>query len=390
MTPGRGVQTRLIHGGRTGDTTAVSPPIFQTSTYLLRTPEEGAALSDQVAPAMFYTRYGSPNGKQVEALLAELEGSEAALAVGSGMAAVAAAILTHVSAGDHVVAQHTHYTASMSLLAETLPRFGVEVTQVDQRDVGTFAAAMRPRTKVIYTETPTNPTMALTDLAATAEIAHAGGAIAITDNTFASSFNQRPLALGYDIVVQSATKYLNGHADVTAGALMGTREAIERAWNYLRLHGPVLHPFEAWLLRRGLKTYGLRMAAHNSNALAVAQFLERHPAVERVHYPGLPSHPQHDLARRQMTGGFGGMLSFEVKGGYEAAYDVVRRTEVCLLAVSLGGVETLITHPASMVHSHQSDEQRARSGISAGLLRLSVGVEDVEDIVEDLDRALRR
>jgi len=391
MTQRRGVHTRLIHGGRTdGGTTAVSPPIFQTSTYVVRTPEEGAALSDQIAPAMFYTRYGSPNGKQVEAVLADLEGSEAALAVGSGMAAVAAAILTNVRAGDHVVAQHTHYTASMSLLAETLPRFGVEVTQVDQRDAAAFAAAMRPRTKVIYTETPTNPTMALTDLRATAEIAHAGGAIAITDNTFASPFNQRPLSLGYDIVVQSATKYLNGHADVTAGALMGTREAIERAWNYLRLHGPVLHPFEAWLLRRGLKTYGLRMAAHNSNALAVAQFLERHPALERVHYPGLPSHPQHDLARRQMTGGFGGMLAFEVKGGYEAAYDVVRRTEVCLLAVSLGGVETLITHPASMVHSHQSDEQRARSGISPGLLRLSVGVENVEDIVEDLDRALRR
>jgi cystathionine beta-lyase/cystathionine gamma-synthase len=391
MTRERGVQTRLIHGGRTGgESTGVSSPIFQTSTYVLRTPEEGAALSDQVAPAMFYTRYGSPNGKQVEALLADLEGSEAALAVGSGMAAVAAAILTHVRAGDHVVAQHTHYTASMSLLGETLPRFGVEVTQVDQRDVGAFAAAMRPRTKVVYTETPTNPTMTLTDLRATAEIAHAGGAVAITDNTFASPFNQRPLSLGYDIVVQSATKYLNGHADVTAGALMGTREAIAEAWNYLRLHGPVLHPFEAWLLRRGLKTYGLRMAAHNSNALAVAQFLEHHPAVECVHYPGLPSHPQHDLARRQMTGGFGGMLSFEVKGGYEAAYDVVRRTEVCLLAVSLGGVETLITHPASMVHSHLSDEQRARSGITPGLLRLSVGVENVEDIVEDLDRALRR
>ena len=190
------------------------------------------------------------------------------------MAAIATAILSNVRAGDHVVAQQTHYTATLSLLAETLPRYGIAVTQVDQRDTGAFERAMRPNTKIVYTETPTNPTMDLTDLRATAAIAHAAGALAITDNTFASAYNQRPLELGYDLVVHSATKYLNGHADVTAGAIIGARPLVEAAWEYARVHGPVLHPFEAWLLRRGLQTYGLRMAAHNRNALEVARFLE--------------------------------------------------------------------------------------------------------------------
>ncbi len=385
----RGLQTRLIHSPQAAnDTTAVSPPIFQTSTYLVRTPEEGAELAEQVAPTMFYTRYGSPNTKQVEVLLAELEGSEAALALGSGMAAITTAILANVRMGDHVIAQQTHYTATMSLFTQTLPRYGIEVTQVDQRDSEAFARAVRPNTKIVYTESPTNPTMDLTDLRATAEIAHAAGALAITDNTFASPYNQRPLDLGYDLAVHSATKYLNGHADVTAGAIMGSKELIDRAWEYARVHGPVLHPFEAWLLRRGLQTFGLRMAAHNANALDVAQFLEENPAVGRVFYPGLMSHAQHKLACQQMVGGFGGMLAFEVRGGYDAAYQVVRKTELCLLAVSLGGVETLITHPASMIHTRQTDEERRAAGISPGLIRLSVGVENVEDIIEDLEQAL--
>ena len=387
----RGMRTRLIHAARAAnETTAVSPPIYQTSTYLLRTPEEGAVLAEEIAPTAFYTRYGSPNAKQVEALLAALEGSEAALAVGSGMAAISTAILSNVRAGDHVIAQQTHYTGALSLLTDVLPRYGVEVTQVDQRDTPSFARAVRPNTKIIYTESPTNPTMDITDLRAAAQVAHEAGALAITDNTFASSYNQRPLELGYDLVVHSATKYLNGHADVTAGAIMGSRSLMDAAWEYTRVHGPVLHPFEAWLLRRGLQTYGLRMAAHNENALAVAQYLEGHPAVERVYYPGLESHPQHELARRQMPGGFGGMLSFEMKGGYDAAYNVIRKTEVCLLAVSLGGVESLITHPASMIHTHQSDAERATAGISPSLIRLSVGLEDVEDIIADLEQALSK
>jgi methionine-gamma-lyase len=384
----QGMQTRMIHGARAANATAaVSPPIFQTTTYLLATPEQGAALAEEVAPAEFYTRYGSPNTKQVEPLVAALEGAEAALALGSGMAAIATALLGTLRMGDHVVAQRTHYTSALTLLTETLPGYGVEVTQVDQRDTAAFERAIRPNTRVVYAESPSNPTMDLTDLRATAAIAHAAGALAITDNTFASSFNQRPLDLGYDLVLHSATKYLNGHADVTAGVLAGSQKLIDAAWEYARVHGPVLHPFEAWLLRRGLATYGLRMAAHNANGLAVARFLEGHPAVERVYYPGLPSHPQHALAQRQMTG-FGGMLAFALKGGYDAAYRAIGRTQVCLLAVSLGGVETLITHPASMIHTHQTDEQRAAAGIAPGLIRLSVGVENVEDIIADLDQAL--
>jgi methionine-gamma-lyase len=386
----RGMHTRLIHSARAAnDTTAVSPPIFQTSTYVVRTPEEGADLAGQVEPAMYYTRLGSPNNKQVETVLAELEGSEAALVVGSGMAAVSTAMLAHIKAGEHLIAQHTHYTATLSLLGQILPRFGVEVTLVDQRDTQAFARAIRPNTRIIYTESPTNPTLDLTDLRATAEIAHAAGALAVTDNTFASCYNQHPLELGYDLVVHSATKYLNGHADVTAGVILGGKRLMDPMWDYLRVHGPILHPFESWLLRRGLQTYALRMEAHNRNAMQVACFLAEHPAVTRVYYPGLPSHPQHDLAKRQMVGGFGGMLSFEVKGGYQAAYNVIRKTELCLLAVSLGGVETLITHPASMVHTYQTDEERETAGISPGLIRLSVGVEDAEDILEDLDQALR-
>src|SRR5438876_6510430 len=385
----RGMQTRLIHSPQAeNDTTAVSPPIFQTSTYMARTPEEGAELAEQIAPAMFYTRYGSPNTKQVEALLADLEGCEAALAVGSGMAAIATAIMANVRMGDHVIAQYTHYTATMSLLAHTLPGYGIDVTQVDQRDPAAFARAVRPNTKIVYTESPTNPTMDMTDLRATSEIAHAAGALAITDNTFASPYNQRPLDLGYDLAVHSATKYLNGHADVTAGVILGAKTLIDQAWEYVRVHGPVLHPFEAWLLRRGLQTFGLRMAAHNANALDVARFLEEHPAVERVFYPGLVSHAQHKLACQQMVGGLGGMLAFEVRGGYDAAYQFVRKTELCLLAVSLGGVESLITHPASMIHTRQTDEERKAAGISPGLIRLSVGVENVEDIIEDLGQAL--
>lgn len=385
----RGMQTRLIHGAQAAnDSTAVSPPIYQTSTFKLRTPEEGAEFASEIAPAAFYTRYGTPNNKQVEVVLSQLEGAEAALAVGSGMAAVTVALMANLKGGDHVVAQKTHYTASLSLLTHTLPKFGVEVTLVDQTDTGAFARAVKPNTRLVYTETPTNPTMDLTDLRATAEIAHAAGALAVTDNTFASSYNQRPLDLGYDLVIHSATKYLNGHADVTAGVILGSKPLLAAAWEYLREFGPVLHPFEAWLLRRGLQTYAMRMRQHNSNALEVARFLERHPAVERVYYPGLESQPQHELARRQMVGGFGGMLSFEMKGGYEAAYRAIGRTQICLLAVSLGGVESLITHPASMIHSFQTDEERRTAGISPGMIRLSVGIEDVEDIIDDLAQAL--
>jgi cystathionine beta-lyase/cystathionine gamma-synthase len=262
-----------------------------------------------IRSVFFCTRYGSPNVAQVEGIVADLEGAESAITVGSGMAAVAAAILSHVRAGDHVVAQTTHYTAALSLLKEWLPRQGVEVTQVDQTDIDAFRRAIGPKTRLVYTETPTNPTMALTDLEAVSALARAQGALVFTDNTFASSFNQLPLTLGVDLVVHSATKYLNGHSDVTAGIVAGPRKLIEPVWEYARVHGPVLHPMEAWLLGRGLKTYALRMRQHNQSGALVAEALARASGVAKVHYPGLASHPQHELARRQMPGGFGGMLS---------------------------------------------------------------------------------
>lgn len=386
-----GLQTHVIQSARRlnlAETPAVIAPMYLTTTWVT-TPEEGVAMAGQTAPPKVYSRYGSPNHQQVAAVLAGLEGAPAALVVGSGMAAISAALLSKLKAGDHLVAQRTHYTATLTLLREVLPRYGIEVTQVDQTDARAFANAIRDNTRVIYTESPTNPTLALTDLRATARLARQAGALAIVDNTFASSHNQRPLEFGYDLVVHSATKYLNGHSDVTAGAVIGAKALVDRAWEYTRVNGGMLHAFDAWLLRRGLMTYGLRMAQHNANGLAVARFLEHHPQVERVYYPGLKSHPQHALARRQMRGGFGGMVAFDVRGGFKAAVRFIRRVELAYLAVSLGGVETLVTHAASLIFTRQSAAELKAAGIAPGLIRLSVGCEDAADIIADLDRALR-
>jgi len=375
-----GIDTRLQHPriGAASGGEPVSPPVYQSSTYVLPTPELGAEIAASWHPQRFYTRYGSPNVAHVEAIVADLEGAESVVAVGSGMAAIAAAILSNVRAGDHVVAQTAHYTAALTLLTEWLPRQGVEVTQVDQTDIEAFRRAIGPRTRLVYTETPTNPTMALT---------------VVTDNTFASSFNQLPLTLGVDLVVHSATKYLNGHSDVTAGVVAGPRKLIEPVWEYARVHGPVLHPMEAWLLGRGLKTYALRLRQHNQSGLLVAEALAKASGIAKVHYPGLASHPQHELARRQMPGGFGGMMSFEVAGStaeerFKRAQGVLRNVRLCISAASLGGTETLITHPASMIFSHQSLDQLAAAGVEPGLLRLSVGLEHHQDIVDDLIVAL--
>ncbi len=393
----RRIETGLQHPRRSAAPGGepVSQPVYQSSTYVLPTPELGAEIAASWHPQRFYTRYGSPNVAQVEATVAELEGAEDAVAVGSGMAAIAAAILAHVRAGDHVVAQTAHYTAALSLFADWLPRQGVEVTQVAQTDTDAFAQAIGPKTRLVYTETPTNPTMALTDLKAVAALAHAQGALVVTDNTFASSFNQLPLTLGVNLVVHSATKYLNGHSDVTAGVVTGARKLLEPVWEYARVHGPVLHPMEAWLLGRGLKTYALRMRQHNQSGVLVAKALANASGVAKVHYPGLASHPQHELARWQMPGGFGGMMSFVVEGAtaderFKRAQAVLRNVRVCVSAASLGGTETLITHPGSMIFSHQSPDELATLGVEPGLLRLSVGLEHHQDIVDDLVQALSK
>src|SRR5437660_6842464 len=382
------IDTRLIHADRKlNPTSAVVPPIYQTATFRGDSGKDFARRAGEARHPEFYTRYGNPTLSQVESVLATLEGTESALVTGSGMAAVSATVLTIVGKGDHVVAQANHYGGTTNLLQKLLPRFGVDVTQVDQRDSSAFGRAVRPNTKLILVETPSNPVMTLTDLRAVAAIAKTHGITTLIDNTFATPLNQRPIDLGIDLVFHSATKYFGGHSDLIAGAIMGSKEWITKIWNTHVILGAALGPFDAWLMLRGLRTLALRIRKHNENALQLAQALEKYPAVKAVHYPGLKSHPQHDLARRQMSG-FGGMLSFEVKGGYEAADRFLSRIRLASRAASLGGVETLAVHPASNFLHYMTLEEAAKIGIAPGLLRISVGLEGKDDLVADFGQAL--
>ncbi|MCP4428161.1 MAG: aminotransferase class I/II-fold pyridoxal phosphate-dependent enzyme [Chloroflexi bacterium] len=384
-----GMQTNLIHaGGGENPTTAVSSPIFQSATFKFDDPTQIAAAMISEAHPQFYGRYATPNTKQVEATVARLEQGEKALALASGMAAVSLVLMTFLRSGDHVVAQKTLYPTTYKLLAYKLPEWGIETTFVEQTDTAAFAAAIRPNTRLIYAETPANPTLALTDLAGVVELARTRDILTVADNTFATPFNQRPLTQGIDIVLHSATKYLAGHSDVVAGVVVGDAARVERLWRNHVMFGGVLHPMEAWLLERGLKTFGLRMAQHNQNAQAVAEYLAEHTAVRAVYHPGLASHPQHELARRQMSGGYGGMVCFDLRGGRAAGYKLLQRVKLISLAVSLGGAHSLITHPASTISAVQSDEEIAASGVMPGLVRFSVGLEDANDIIADLEQAL--
>ncbi len=388
-----GFATRLIHSATgeavfgEGGGAPITSPIWQSSTFEFRGPEEIAGAALAVQPQTYYTRYGNPNFTAVQETIATLEGGEAALITGSGMGAITLVFLGLLESGDHVVAQKTHYVGTMKALQRWLPRHGIETTLVEQTELAAFEKAVRPNTRLIYVESPTNPTLAVTDLAGVAALAGERGIATCVDNTFATPVNQRPLEHGIDLVVHSATKYLGGHSDVTAGLVVGDRERIETLWQALIVYGMISHPFEAWLLARGMQTLPFRVARHNRNAAALAGFLEQQPKVERVYYPGLASHPQHELARRQMDG-FGGMVVFELAGGFEAARDLTMRLKLARLAVSLGGTETLAVHAASMIHAHLSSQQRAAAGISDKLIRVSVGLEEVGDIIADFDQAL--
>jgi methionine-gamma-lyase len=383
-----GMQTRAVHASReVNRTEAVSPPIYQTTTFSAETAEAFAEIALATRPAEFYTRYGNPNHEMVEATLASLEGGESALVTSSGMAAIFAVIAGTLTQGDHVVAQRNHYAGTMALLRDLLPRWGIEVTLVEQTDPASFAAAIRPTTRLLYVETPVNPLMEITDLRAIVALGRAHGVTTVCDNTFATPINQRPLALGIDAVVHSATKYIGGHHDATAGAVVGSRAFIERVWKFALIAGSTLSPFDAWLLLRGLRTLGLRVERHNRNALALATALASHPAVERVHYPGLASHPQHALASSQMDG-FTGMLSVELRGGAPAAERLIASLRLATRAASLGGFETLVVHPASMWSLQLSPEVRAATGIHDGLVRISVGLEDEVDLLADFAQAL--
>jgi methionine-gamma-lyase len=369
---------------------SLSPPIHQTTTFRLDSAAEGARLSEETHPTELYTRWGNPTTRILERAVAELEGAQEGLATGSGMGAISAAVLTFVRGGDHVVAGKTLYAATSELFTRVLPAYGVTATLVDPSDPANFERALERNTKLVYVESPANPTMSMTDIRAVARIARSRRIPVLADNTFATPFNQNPVSLGATAVVHSATKYIGGHTDVTAGMIVGSRAFIRKAWYTLKVFGPTLSPFDSWLLVRGLRTFALRMERHNGNALELARFLESHPKVRRVHYPGLRSHPDHAVARRQMRGGFGGMLALEIRGGYRAAKRFVESVRVAVLAVSLGGVETLVEHPASMTHGPLSPEDRKRAGISEGLVRVSVGIEDIEDLRADFDQALRK
>jgi methionine-gamma-lyase len=388
MTKGRGFQTRAIHGGTVRDPLkSVSPPIYQTSTFRYDSMAEGALLGVDQGHGWYYTRWGNPTTRLFEDLMAELEEGDDALAAASGMAAISTAVLSVVAPGTHIVSPRAVYQATFELFRGVLPNQGVEVTFLDSVDPDAYERAVRPNTRLVYIETPNNPLIQVTDIAAVTALARRIGALTIADNTFASPYNQTPLTLGVDLVVHSATKYLGGHHDLTAGVIVGRRELIKQATRTLRIFGPVLDPFAAWLLVRAARTLGLRVERHNASAQRLAEFLAAHPGVARVNYPGLPAHPQHGVAVRQMRG-FGGMLSFEVKGGFEAGVRCVESLRVGTLAVSLGGHETLVAHPASTTSVGIPKADRARAGITDGLIRVSVGLEDIEDLMADFDQAL--
>lgn len=381
-------ETLLIHADRHLNATgAVAPPIYQTASFRSESGEEFIRRAGEHRHPEFYTRYGNPTLNQVETLLAALEGGESAVVTASGMAAVSASVLALVQHGMHVVAQTNHYGGTLNLLRDLLPKFGVEVTQVDQRDPDAFRKAIRPNTRLFVVESPSNPVLTLTDLQAVAQIARAHDIVTIIDNTFATPLNQRPLELGIDLVYYSATKYFGGHTDLMAGAVVGRKALVDKVWQHHTILGGVLGPFDAWLLLRGLRTLALRVRQHNDNALALAQFLEGHPAVKGVHYPGLPSHPQHELARRQMKG-FGGVVSIELKGGFEAVQRFLGNLRLGSNAPSLGSVETLVVHPAANFLHYMSLEEAERIGIALGSVRISVGLEAASDLMVDFRRAL--
>lgn len=375
--------TRAIHAGQEADpaTGATIVPIYQTSTY--------TQADIGVHKGYEYSRTGNPTRTALEACLAALEDAEYGLAFATGMAATST-VMAMLSAGDHVVAADDLYGGTYRVFDKVFSRLGLEFTFVDARDPANVAEALRPNTKLVWLETPTNPLLRLCDIRAIADITREKGLILAVDNTFMSPYFQQPLNLGADLVVHSTTKYIGGHSDVVGGAILTSNKELYQRIQFLQnAMGGVPGPFDAWLTLRGAKTLAVRMRAHAENAMAVAQFLEQHPKITAVNYPGLESHPQHALAKAQMTG-FGGMISFEVQGGIEAGKKVATSTKLFSLAESLGGVESLIGHPATMTHAAIPPEQRQAVGLSDGLIRISVGIEDIEDLLADLAQALEQ
>ena len=391
----QGFGTKAIHAGAIEDAQfgALATPIYQSSTFVFESAEQGGRRFAGQEGGYIYTRLGNPTVTALEQRVAALEGAEACAAAASGMGAVSACLWTLAGAGKHILADKTLYGCTFAYLTHGLTRYGVEVDLIDTSNLEEVKVHLKSNTVAVYLETPANPNLKITDIAAVAEIAHAfNPAIKVVcDNTFASPALQRPLELGADVVLHSATKYLNGHGDVIAGFVAGSQDFITevKMFGLKDMTGATMDPFAAYLILRGLKTLELRVARHCESAAKVAAFLKAHPAVEKVYYPGLKDHPGHEIAARQMQG-FGGIVSFEVRGGKEAGMKLVNSMKLIRIAVSLGDAETLIEHPASMTHSTYDPESLAESGISPGLIRLSVGLENAEDILADLEQGLNQ
>ncbi|HPT04996.1 MAG TPA: PLP-dependent aspartate aminotransferase family protein [Bacteroidales bacterium] len=384
-----GFNTKLIHGAEIEDPFgSATVPIYQTSTFAFSSAEEGAKCFSGESDGYIYTRIGNPTIYALERQIALLENGFGGIAVSSGMAAVNVIYQAFLAHGDHMVSTDAVYGPSRAIMENHYPKYGVESTYLNTTDIKNIEKAFRPNTKLLYIETPANPTMDITDLAACAEIAHKHNALLVVDNTFCSPYLQNPLKFGADIVFHSMTKFINGHADVVAGIIVAKEKTIYTKLRAMMVNlGCNMDPHQAFLVMRGVKTLGIRVERATNNAEKIALFLEKHPKVAWVKYPGLHSHPQYELAKIQMESG-GSMISFGLKGGYDAAKILMDNVHLALLAVSLGGVETLIQHPASMTHSKVSQEGKIKAGITDDLIRFSVGIEDVNDIINDLSNGL--
>ena len=387
----RSIYTLAVHAGedRSAHFGAVSVPVYNASVYAFTDAEEGAAIHNEFKHGYYYGRLGNPTTEALEASVAELENAEACLAFASGMAAASAAILSNVRAGDHIVAPESMYSTLINLFRHLADDLRIETTFIDASDPENYRDAARPNTKIFWLESPSNPLLTITDLGKVSKIAKEAGILTVADNTFATPFNQRPIDLGGDVVVHSGTKYLGGHSDVTAGLLVTSAERAKHIRSVAtKLFGGTIAPQVAWLTLRGIKTLALRMERHNSNASALADMLCGHPKIAAMYYPGRKEHRNHDVAARQMSG-FGGMVSFDL-GSSDAGKAFVNNVRLCALATSLGGVETIVQHAASMTHASIPAEERQRAGISDGLIRLSVGVEHIDDLKADILKALEQ
>ena len=388
-----GLGTTAIHAGTLKNLYGtLAMPIYQTSTFIFDSAEQGGRRFALEEDGYIYTRLGNPTTTVLENKIAALEEGEAAVATSSGMGAISSTLWTVLKAGDHIVTDKTLYGCTFALMNHGLTKFGVEVTFVDTSNLDEVKKAMKKNTRVVYLETPANPNLKIVDLEALAKLAHTNpNTLVIVDNTFATPYMQKPLKLGADIVVHSVTKYINGHGDVIAGLVITNKELADqiRFVGLKDMTGAVIGPQEAYYIIRGMKTFEIRMERHCKNARKVVEFLNNHPKIEKVYYPGLETHPGYEIAKKQMKD-FGAMISFELKGGFEAGKTLLNSLKLCSLAVSLGDTETLIQHPASMTHSPYTKEEREAAGITDGLVRLSVGLENVEDIIADLEHGLEK